>query len=257
MVLDGQRIDSIAWSEDGATLAVLTADQSSAEGVLWTVDATTLGSRARYRSSALMSLAGVAYGPSGISWVERDGDRAGVWVFVGETARRLIDLPSPVYGLHETGQGFFGLAASADPPTIVKINWHSSDTSAVFEPVFEPRQTIESFDIDRQGKTLVSSESRGPGEVVAFVMRVGEREVARIRPEGDRATNPTLSLDSSVVYYESHDRATFERIVVATGIADKLLEIDVSEAQVWQDDQVAFTFVHPLRTNTLCIESVA
>jgi hypothetical protein len=200
-----------------------------------------------------VSLAGIAIGPAGPSWVEGDAQGDSIWQARADGIRQRASLPKPLYGIRETERGVLGLDADADVSAIDLI---VDGSPATLHPIVEVHRTIESFDVSEDGRSLVYAVSDGPGTKLTFVLVRDGVQVGTVDPPGRLIGAPFLgSLSPSVVLYEDHDEATVKSIDLNTAAVHVILKTDVSEPALNKDGWLAYTGVD--QTDKICIAKVA
>jgi len=244
--LDGQRIDSIRWSDDGFDLAVATTDVASDDGVIWMLDSTLTDQSIVARGPEVVSLAGVTNGSRGISWVEMQDGVAAIESREADGHLSRSSIGSAVFSLREAGGEFFGLDPDRTVGAIVLI-----DDKGNLRPAFPLQGEVESFDVSRDARRFVYQVRSDAADDGSFVLRTDNR-ASTIIPLGRLLINPTLGDDPMKVYYEDHDAMAVKWIDAGSGVVETVLAADASTIAVARN-QLAYTFVDPAQSGRLCV----
>lgn len=256
-LLQGQRIDGMAWSGQGERLAMVALDESSAEGVISILDRASGTIQELVRLSDMVTLAGVSFGPSGVAWVQTEALGPALWSSTDDGARLLGRLERPVFNLRETRRGFMALDSAAERPAVVRLELPVEPMGSVrMTPEFQPLGRVESFDIAADEGRLVYANHDDTGEPWTFVIRQSGKADDIYQPASRLVANPTLAGDFDRIYYEDHDVGALIEVEVSTGTARQVISDDVSEAAVSLSGAIAYTFVDPRRTDLVCIKQV-
>lgn len=256
-LLQGQRIDGIAWSGQGERLAIVAFDASGAEGVISILNRSNGTIQELVRVSDIVTLAGVSYGRSGVAWVQTGALGPALWSSTDGEARQLGRLERPIFNLRETRRGFVALDSAAERPAIVRLELPAEAMGSVrLTPEFQPLGRVESFDIAADEGRLVYASHEDTGEPWTFVIRQPGQADDIYQPASRLVANPVLASEFDFIYYEDHDAGALIEVEVSTGTTRPVLDDDVSEPAVSQSGAIAYTFVDPRRTDLVCIKQV-
>lgn len=256
-LLQGQRIDGMAWSGQGERLAIVAFDESSARGVISILDRASGTIQELARLSDIATLAGVSFGPSGVAWVQTGALGPALWSSMDDKGRLLGRLERPIFNLRETRRGFLALDSTAERPAVVRLELPVEPMgSAKLTPEFQPLGRVESFDIAADEGRLVYASQDDTGEPWIFVIRQPDQADGIYQPQSRLVANPTLAGEFDRIYYEDHDAGALIEVEVSTGTARPVIGDDVSEPAVSPSGVIAYTFVDPTRTDLVCIKQV-
>jgi hypothetical protein len=251
--LPGQRIDGLAWSVRGDRLAIV-ADDSVAGGVVSVLDPGRGTVRQLEGASGVRTLAGVSYGPHGVAWIEEGAAGSAIWSWDGDRTRPLARIQGDIYNLHETNRGFLGLNTTTERPVIVRLGLPNDPTgSATITPLFQPIGLIESDVAGDEGRLVYASHEE-VGAPMTFVLRTSDEADDVYRPTSRFVGNPTLGVLQDQIYFEDHNAGALVEVDLSTDEARPAIRADVSEPALSGSGNIAYTFVDPKRTDTVCIQ---
>lgn len=246
VTFEGEVVTGLEWAGDGTSIYSLTTDLGAGVVVVRQIAVPSMTWRELARRPDALALAGLALGPEGPAWIEMP---ASIWTAVADGPKLSVTLETSMYGLRGQPGGYLARDPEAVPSEVLFVPTRGATSVRV-----RSRRIIESFDVSSDGSDLVYAESDGPGTGLSFILTRDGNVTNSITPQGRLVGGPILQPGrSDIVYYEDHDDGSLKKLEVKSGKVTTVLRLDVSEPRVARDGRVAFTFVDPAKTDTVCV----